>query len=100
MTPNELESLDLAASKKRLKQRLNEAIPLLDRKLRAYFTAPTFDFENRCLVSDCGNWKLQWKLRNNPNLPESYTNQQTNRGVVEFQKIHKPVVQLTPAEVA
>lgn len=90
ITPEQL-ALEVAQNKKRLKQMLTEAKQLLTNEKRKLFQSPTFDFEQKCLVSTCGNYKLQWKLRHRPDLPISYSNQQTNRGIVVFQGVNKKV---------
>lgn len=48
------------------------------------FKNATFDFPNKRLISQCGKFVLQWKLRDFPTQPEGYRNQQTSRGTVVF----------------
>jgi hypothetical protein len=64
-----------------LKARLNDAKYVLAVPYRAYFRNAWLDTENKALVGTEG-WKLQWRPRLNPTLPESYENQQTNNGCV------------------
>jgi hypothetical protein len=47
------------------------------------------DAANKRLLSPCGCWAVQWKTRPNPNLPESYNNQQTSEGSGELIQISK-----------
>lgn len=47
----------------------------------------SFDFDNKRIVSSDGKLALQWMLRDRPDQPESYRNQQTNQGVVRLVKL-------------
>lgn len=67
---------------KLLEKRLMEAVGIL--KDRAEFKDATFDFDNKRLVGKNGA-VLQWRLRNNPDKPVAYENQQTNRGGVYYE---------------
>jgi hypothetical protein len=69
-----------------LQKRLNEARSVLTREAKGLFTPGTFDFASKSLISNDGKYKLQWELRRHPELPESYENQQTNRGDVVFKE--------------
>jgi hypothetical protein len=71
----------LSGNRKQLRQRLTEARNVLNASLRASFGKGTFDFENKRLVGDNGVI-LQWRLRDHPDQPPSYQNQQTSRGTV------------------
>lgn len=77
----EAKALAIANSRKALRSRLMEAKAVLIDEIRKGFGKGRFDFEQRQLVGDNG-YILQWKLRNYPDRPESYENQQTNRGIV------------------
>lgn len=70
----------------KLKQRLASAKAVWSEasKERIRFDLSNIDFEHKRLVSDCGGYVLQWQLRDNPAMPESYANQQTTVGVVRF----------------
>jgi hypothetical protein len=78
---NERAALELAADRKCLHQRLTEAKAVMTNQYRRLFGKGRFDFANRRLIGE-NNLVLQWLPRMRPDLPESYTNQQTNRGVV------------------
>jgi len=64
-----------------LKSRLMHARAVLRREYRKYFTSPVFDFEKKRLVGTDG-YALQWRVRERPDQPESYENQQTCIGTV------------------
>lgn len=81
---NEDAALQMASNRKQLKAYLTEIKLLLVRELREGFGKGAFDFENRRLIGDNGII-LQWKLRQHPDQPESYPNQQTRRGYVAVQ---------------
>ena len=84
MTSNEMEALKVCNNKILLKKRLMSARSVLVRELYGLFNKHTFDFEQKRLVSSCGKYALQWRLRDKPNEPESYENQQTSIGGVFF----------------
>ena len=72
----------LGDNPKQLLQRLKDAKKLLTNFYLAQFgPGGKFDFENKRLIGNNGLY-LQWQLRTWPNKPESYENQQTNRGNV------------------
>lgn len=91
MTNEEL-ALDLSENRKRLKQRLLEARAVLSKNMAVYFKKYTYSFEDKCIISECGRFKLQWKLRERPHEPESYANQQTSRGTVMVAKTERMCV--------
>lgn len=72
-------------SKKHLRRELTEARQCLSSQYRNLFKDFTFDFDNRRMVGNgvC----LQWRIRLNPDQPESYLNQQTSRGVVTLEPL-------------
>ena len=78
---NEQAAIALSQSNPRLLNRLKEAKSVLMLSYRRYFSQWKFDFENKCLIGTDG-YRLQWLLRLNPSMPESYNNQQTTRGIV------------------
>ena len=80
----------LSQNRKQLKQRLMEARNVLVDAIRRDFGKGTFDFDKQCLVGDNG-YVLQWQVRERPDLPESYQNQQTSRGTVVVRKPFAPV---------
>ena len=77
----EREALLLAADKKRLRNRLQEARSVLTTETARRFGKGTFDFAGRRLIGDNG-LVLQWRTRRFPNQPEGYENQQTTVGTV------------------
>jgi hypothetical protein len=87
LSKNEQEAIDLSNNRRWLKTRLMEARSCLIKELQDKFCKPTFDFDNKRLVSDDGTIALQWQIRSWPDAPESYQNQQTNSGVVNIVKV-------------
>lgn len=82
---NEMKALVIGNNHELLKARLLEAKDVLKKSHRDKFTKKSkFDFPNKRLVSDDGTLALQWKLRNHPDKPESYHNQQTSCGKVSL----------------
>ena len=74
-------------SKSKLLKRLNSARSVLSPPLRKKFGKGTFDFAKKRLISDDGKAALQWKVRDKPDEPESYNNQQTGVGSVSVVKV-------------
>lgn len=72
-----------------LKLRLKHAKMTLHDKYQKLFSIQDkcIDFKNKRLISKCGKYSLQWQLRDNPDLPESYENQQTTIGIVRCYKL-------------
>lgn len=75
-------------NRKQLRNRLVEARAVLAREIREGFGKGKFDFERRQLVGENG-YVLQWLVREYPDQPISYQNQQTSRGVVVCLKPQK-----------
>jgi len=75
----------VGANKRYLRMRLNEARQCL---IKEYRDLPVmrYDFEEKRLYLGA-RYFLQWKTREYPDLPESYENQQTNRGNVELMEV-------------
>lgn len=72
-----------------LKRRLLECVLVLRRDMREAFTLGShFDFATKRLYPHGGNFYLQWRLRLKPKDPESYKNQQTNRGIVTVEYLN------------
>ena len=87
MTTSEQMALDLARDSQQLRRRLLDTKSVLVDAIRAKFTYNRFDIANRRLLSDDGTLCLQWQLRECPDLPESYDNQQTNIGTVILRRL-------------
>ena len=83
MTTNEQIALQRASNRKWLLSRLMSAKSVLKSQYRIQFKSPKFDFDTKRLYGDNGYY-LQWKLRDEPNEPQSYTNQQTSMGTVQL----------------
>jgi hypothetical protein len=81
-TINEQESAKVAADRNLLRRRLLDAKAVLKDEYRQHFKDYRFDFENKRLIAATGRYWLQWQLRDRPDLPVSYSNQQTNQGCV------------------
>lgn len=84
MTNTELAAA-VGASRLRLRKRFMEAKSVMSRGLSHLFNGAKLDFENKRFVGK--GYALQWALRNHPDQPESYENQQTNRGVVSLVRL-------------
>lgn len=78
---NEEQALAFASDKGRLFKRLRQAKTCLLPAYKTFFCTYRFDFERKCLLGTEG-YRLQWQTRDEPNEPEDYDNQQTNRGMV------------------
>lgn len=83
-TELEKQAIAIGNNKDKLKERFAQAKSVLDKTTATLFKDATYDFDNKRLVSKDGNYALQWKIRDNPEEPSSYTNQQTNAGVVSL----------------
>jgi hypothetical protein len=81
---NEQLAAAVGASKSLLRKRLNDAKSVLKTFLAREFSKPTFDFANKRLLSNDKKLALVWQIRTRPDQPESYENQQTNRGTVSL----------------
>jgi hypothetical protein len=86
-TSTEAKARDAVSTKTKLKKRLKDAKRVLYDKYSSRFKKETIDFENKRMVSDDGELALQWELRDKPNEPVSYENQQTNRGDVALVRL-------------
>ena len=86
MTHNEqLAAAAVGASRLRLRKRFMEAKSVMSRGLSRLFAGAKLDFENKRFVGK--GYALQWSLRRWPDQPESYHNQQTNRGDVSLVRL-------------
>jgi transcriptional regulator with XRE-family HTH domain len=65
-----------------LEERLRDAATFYLPKYRKLFTDALFVFPERRLYSYDGVHLLEYRLRDDPNLPESELNQQTSMGMV------------------
>jgi hypothetical protein len=86
MSSEEL-ALALAGNRKELLARLRETVHVLNGRYHKFFQRKhqRFDYENKRLYGFDGFY-LQWRLRANPELPESYENQQTSVGTVTLER--------------
>jgi hypothetical protein len=80
MTDNEMQAIALAGNPKRLHKRLLDAKAVLAAPMALKFKNATFNYAKMQLEGD--GYILQWRVRRKPSEPESYNNQQTNRGDV------------------
>ena len=67
---------------KALHERLLKARRVLTAEFKWIFDRYTFDFAGKRLVSHCERYALCWRLREKPEEPISYANQQTSQGEV------------------
>jgi hypothetical protein len=81
---NEDVARSVGDDKRRLERELRSAVPLLINALRPLFKGARFSFRLKRLTSVCGKHVLQWQLRAQPDMPESYHNQQTRRGIIRY----------------
>jgi hypothetical protein len=89
ITPtNEQKAKVLIKSRDALLRRLLEAKSLLTSEYRKAFKRYSYDYNNRRLVSECGKFRLQWKLRPMSNKPIGPDNQQTSVGIVTFEHVN------------
>jgi len=63
-------------TKEKLKKRLMDARSVLTPHAQSLFKKKTIDYDRRAMISDNGQYVLQWKVRNHPSKPVSYENQQ------------------------
>jgi hypothetical protein len=84
MSERENMAIALASNKRQLERRLRESVSCLINELRALFRGARFCFKTKRLISVCGKHALEYRIRLNPDLPESYQNQQTTRGCVVY----------------
>lgn len=89
MATNEEKAEAVGESKSLLLKQLNSAKNCLTKEYRDLMKGATLDFENKRLVSVCGFYALEWRLRDKPDEPISYENQQTNVGTVRFIELRK-----------
>ena len=81
------QAIETVSNKTKFKKRINESISMLAKKSdRDNFRNGTWDFENKRLISQDKLYAMQWRVRHNPELQESYENQQTTRGNVEIER--------------
>lgn len=73
-------AISFGNNRKSLRKKLNSAKNKLN--LTDLFINPIFNFERKMLISSDGKLALKWQIRNKPNEPISYENQQTPIGVV------------------
>ena len=83
MTTEQL-AIELGNDRKRLRQRLNQAKARLSREYKQLFKIPLVDLDNRRLISSCGKYVLEWRLRQHPDKEISYDNQQSSIGEVHL----------------
>lgn len=83
---NEQKAIELGKDRNRLLARLKDAVKVLNKDLHKHFNHTHFDFEKKALISMNSKYRLVWSIRENPDQPESYLNQQTNQGCVQLVK--------------
>ena len=88
---NEQKAIEIGNNKSSLLARLKDAKSVLKSEFSKLFKTYTFDFKNKRLISACGDYCLQWDIRDNPNKPACYENQQTSRGTVSLYRIEKKI---------
>lgn len=83
---SEQKAIELSQDKARLKKRLMESKACLKPEYKKHFSGAQFDFKGKRLVGEDG-YVLQWTVRDYPELPISYENQQTSAGSVGLEHI-------------
>ena len=87
----EYDALCLSLDKARLQARLKDAKSLLHLRYRKMFKPGIFKPGERALYSDSPfGYRLKWQTRRDPELPESYENQQTSIGAVYLEELPVP----------
>lgn len=76
----EQKALAIGNSKTKLLKRLKESLSVMNPGGQKIFKGYTYDFAGKRLISPCKKYALQWQLRDDPDQPESYHNQQTSVG--------------------
>jgi hypothetical protein len=89
MESNEQKAWAVGNNKARLLKRLLEARSMLVKQYRQEFKTYTLDVEHRRMISTTGAYILQWQVRNHPDMPISYENQQTSQGDVYLLRVQK-----------
>ena len=84
----ETKAIELSNDKKRLFKRFKDAISVMHHVYRAKFKNGHMDFDKKQYIGNDGFY-LQWKIREYPDKPISYDNQQTNNGIVLVYKADK-----------
>lgn len=87
MNSSEKKAIQLSKNKRGLRCRLLAAKSCLKKNYGTLFSSYSFVFKEKRLVSGCGGFVLQWKLRAFPESRISYENQQTSIGVVVLEKL-------------
>jgi len=79
---NEEMAREVGNTPRLLKQRLLDAHDCLRDENKKIFSQKRIDYKEKRMISDNGDYALQWMLRSHPDWPESLGNQQTNRGTI------------------
>ena len=87
MNMNEYNAFCMSLDKAQLRKRLLRARWALASDLRARFGRKRVDHAHKRMLSDDAKLMLQWQTRECPELPESYTNQQTSMGTVKLRRV-------------
>lgn len=80
----ETKAMKIGDNPKALLKRLNQAKARLSREYKERFKIPIVDLDNRRLISSCGKYVLEWRLRQHPDKEISYDNQQSSIGEVHL----------------
>lgn len=81
---NEQKAITIGENPRLVREQLFQAKSVLSNHLHKGFGMGVFDSENKTLTG-INRVVLQWRVRQYPDQPESYDNQQTNIGVVVIQ---------------
>lgn len=87
MTDNEEKSIRLSENRKELRQRVASAKGCLVERIKSQFAHSQFDYKAKRLITESGNYSLQWLLRLHPEKAISYENPQTSVGVVVLRRL-------------
>lgn len=82
----EVLALESVSTRDKLRKRLLETKQLLLEENKRIFSKNKIDFDRKCMISDEGQYELCWQLREFPQEPISYRNQQTSVGTVFFRR--------------
>jgi len=78
----EQKAIELGNNEIVLEMRLREAAMVLSNTFKPHFIRRNciYDFTGKRLISTTGKYQLVWQIREKPDKPESYMNQQTSTG--------------------
>ena len=83
----EQKAVAIGNNKKTLTKQLLYARACLKNEYRQLFREKKVNFGHKVMLSDCGKYALIWQVREWPDEPKSYNNQQTSTGCVHLFRV-------------